>query len=158
MNDATLRDHLCWLIREGHAHVPFEAAFGDVPVDKRGIRPEGLPWSLWELLEHFRITQWDILEFSRDSDHVSPEHPKGYWPGTPEPPSQSAWENTYKSILADRAALEDLINNPRIDLFAPFPWGDGQNLLREATLVADHNAYHIGQAIAVRRLLNCWNG
>lgn len=158
MNDAALREHLCWLIREGHAHVAFEAAFGDVPESKRGIRPEGLPWSLWELLEHVRICQWDILAFSRSADHVSPPHPAGYWPASPEPPTPTAWDDAYAAVLADRAAMEQLIRDPRADLFAPFPWGDGQTLLREATLIADHNAYHLGQAIAVRRLLGCWEG
>lgn len=157
MNDTALREHLCWLIREGYAHVPFEAAFGGVSVEKRGVRPQGLPWSLWELLEHVRITQWDILEFSRNPDYVSPEHPQGYWPGSPEPPSSAAWKETFDRFLADRAAMEALIKDSRNDLVAPFAWGDGQNLLREATLIADHNAYHIGQAIAVRRLLGCWN-
>jgi len=156
MNDAALREHLCWLIREGHAHVPFEDAFSDVPVEKRGVRPAGLPWSLWELLEHIRITQWDIVEFSRDAKHVSPPHPAGYWPASPEPPSAAAWDESSHRILADRDTFETMLRDSRHDLFEPFPWGEGQNLLREATLIADHNAYHIGQAIGVRRLLACW--
>ena len=158
MSDTPLREHLCWLIREGGAHVSFEDAFGDVPVPKRGVRPEGLPWSLWELLEHIRITQWDILAFSRSPDHVSPPHPKGYWPDSPSPPTPTAWDEAFERILADRAEFEALILDPRHDLLVPFPWGDGQTLLREATLIADHNAYHVGQAITLRRLLNCWNG
>lgn len=157
MNDAALREYLCWLIREGHAHVSFRDAFADVPVDKRGERPEGLPWSLWELLEHVRITQWDIVEFSRDAKHVSPPHPDGYWPSSSEPPTESAWDDTFRRVLADRETFETMLLDGRNDLFEPFPWGDGQNLLREATLIADHNAYHVGQAIAVRRLLDCWD-
>ena len=158
MNAAPLREHLCWLIREGHAHVPFEAAFGDVPAEKRGVRPAGLPWSLWELLEHVRTCQWDILEFSRSADHVSPEFPAGYWPKSVAPPSEAAWDESIERFLSDRREMEALIGDAANDLFAPFPWGEGQNLLREATLIADHNAYHIGQAIAVRRLLDCWSG
>ncbi|MDQ3329801.1 MAG: DinB family protein, partial [Planctomycetota bacterium] len=141
MNDADLREHLCWLIREGHAHVPFEEAFDDVPVAKRGLRPPGLPWSLWELLEHIRITQWDILEFSRDPGHASPPHPEGYWPDSPEPPSANIWNETFERILTDRDEFETLVRDPRNNLFEPFAWGDGQHLLREATLIADHNAY-----------------
>lgn len=157
MSDHALREHLAWLIREGYAHVTFENAFDDVPAAKRGVRPEGLPWSLWELLEHIRITQWDILEFSRDPKHVSPPHPEGYWPASPEPPTANAWDDSFAKILEDRAAFEGLLRDSKSDLFAPFPWGEGQHLLREATLIADHNAYHVGQAIAVRRLLGCWD-
>lgn len=157
MSDAALREHLCWLISEGHAHVPFEEAFAKVPLNKRGKRPEGLPWSLWELLEHMRITQWDIVEFSRDAKHVSPPHPEGYWPKSPEPPTESTWDDTFRRVLADRETFKTMLRDGRNDLFEPFVWGDGQNLLREATLIADHNAYHIGQAIAVRRLLDCWD-
>jgi hypothetical protein len=157
MNDAALREHLCWLIREGHAHVSFEDAFTDIPWEKRGERPEGLPWSLWELLEHMRIAQWDIVAFSREAKHVSPPHPEGYWPSASEPPSVRAWDGSIRCLLNDREELEKMLLDPRNDLFEPFPWGDGQNLLREATLVADHNAYHVGQAIAVRRLLDCWD-
>ena len=158
MSDSALREHLCWLIREGGAHVSFEAAFSDVPTDKRGVRPANLPWSLWQLLEHVRIAQWDILAFSRGPDPVSPPHPEGYWPDSPSPHSTTAWDETFGRILADRAEFEALILDSRRDLLAPFPWGDGQTLLREATLVADHNAYHVGQAIALRRLLDCWAG
>lgn len=158
MKDAAIREHLCDLMRGGGAHVTFEEAFGDVPEGKRGVRPAGLPWSLWELLEHVRIAQWDILEFSRDSKHVSPPHPAGYWPGAAAPASPADWGKSYDRVLADRAAMEALVRDPKNDLLKPFPWGDGQHLLREATLVADHNAYHIGQAIAVRRLLDDWSG
>lgn len=156
MEDSVLREHLCWLIQEGHAHITFEEAFDDVPVVKRGIRPDGLPWSLWELLEHLRITQWDILEFSRNPQHLSPPHPEGYWPGSPEPLKPNSWNDIFERVLADREEFESLIRDPANDLFEAFSWGDGQTLLREATLIADHNAYHIGQAIAVRRLLDCW--
>jgi hypothetical protein len=108
------------------------------------------------LLEHIRLAQWDILEFSRNGKHVSPKWPEGYWPAKPTPPSDSAWDESIKSFRADLKAMQQLVDNPKTDLYARSPWGDGQTILREALLVADHNAYHIGQLVTLRRLLGAW--
>lgn len=156
MSDRALRDHLLWLLGSDHAHVGFERAIGGLPRELRGRRPAGLPHSPWELLEHLRLAQWDILEFSRGPDHVSPEWPAGYWPPAAEPPDGGAWERSLAAFRADLQAMRDLVADPASDLFTPLPWGDGQTLLREALLVADHNAYHVGQLVDVRRLLGSW--
>jgi hypothetical protein len=110
------------------------------------------------ILEHLRIAQWDIVEFSRNEKHVSPKWPEGYWPKTPAPPTATAWTKSIQKFRADQKAMLDLVANPKTDLFAKIPWGDGQTILREALLVADHNAYHIAQLVDVRRLLGAWNG
>jgi hypothetical protein len=151
-----LRDHLVSLLEGGDAHATFDAAVKDLPVAVRGIRPEGLPHSAWELLDHLRITLWDILEFSRDPKHVSPDWPKGYWPTSPAPPDDKAWDKSVATFQADSKAMIKLITDPSTDLFARIPHGDGQTILREALLVADHNAYHVGQLILVRSQLGAW--
>jgi hypothetical protein len=156
LNHKALREHVLYLFKEGGAHVDFDAAVKNVPVDLRGKRPKGADHSLWELLEHLRIAQWDILEFSRNAGHRSPDWPAGYWPATPAPPTQGAWNKSIRAFRDDLDAMCNLIANESLDLFAPIPHGDGQTLLREALLVADHNAYHIGQIVLVRRLLGIW--
>lgn len=108
------------------------------------------------LLEHIRIAQWDILEFSRNPKHVSPKWPEGYWPGEDAPPSATAWNASIKKCQRDVKVMEDLVRNPKTDLFAKIPWGDGQTILREALLIADHNAYHVAQLVDLRRLLGAW--
>lgn len=155
-NDKSLREHLLNLLKGSEAHVDFDAAVKDLPANLRGKRPEGAAHSLWETLEHMRITQWDILEFSRNAKHVSPEFPKGYWPATPEPPNEKAWDKSVVAFRADRKALVELIADESTDLFTPISHGDGQTILREALLVADHNAYHLGQFLLLRRLLGAW--
>jgi hypothetical protein len=151
-----LRRHLLELLDGGHAHADFEAAVADLPEDLRGAKPPGLPHTPWRLLEHMRIAQWDILRFSIDPDHVSPEFPSGYWPEGDAPPDPAAWDRSLEAFRADLRQMKDLVADPRTDLFATIPLGQGQTILREALLVADHNSYHIGQMIAVRRLLGAW--
>ena len=126
------------------------------PVDRAGIRPEGMPHSAWELLEHMRIAQHDILEFSRLSDHVSPDWPEGYWPASPAPAQESEWHASVQSFRDDRAVFERLIRDEAQNLYQTLPWGQGQTLLREALLIADHNSYHLGQLLLVRRALGQW--
>ena len=150
------RERLAAMLDSGHAHATFDDAVTGFPAPLRGTRAPGLPHSGWELLEHLRIAQWDILEFSRRADHVSPAWPEGYWPAAPEPPDAGAWDASVARFRADLAAMQDLVRDPGRDLFAPFPHGDGQDLLREALLIADHNAYHIGQLVLVRRALGAW--
>jgi hypothetical protein len=153
MNDQALRDHLIQLLEEEHAHVQFESAVKDFPPQLRGRRPDGTGHSAWELLEHLRIAQWDILEFSRDAGHVSPKWPAGYWPDSEGPPDERAWDESVERFLADRRALADLVRDPATDLFAPIAHGTGQTILREAMLAADHNAYHVGQIVMVKKTL-----
>jgi|ERR1700733_12383000 DinB family protein len=156
VNEKALREHLENLLTGGGAHVEWKATFSGVPPKMRGVRPSGVPYSLWELLEHLRIAQWDILEFSRDAKHVSPEWPKGYWPSSEAPPNAKAWDKSLKLFARDLAAMKKLVATPKTDLFAKIPHGSGQTILRETLLVADHNAYHLGQALTVRRLLGIW--
>jgi DinB family protein len=156
VNDKSLREHLLNLLSGKGAHLDWKDSFRGIPLKLRGVRPKGLPYSLWELLEHMRIAQWDILEFSRDAKHVSPEWPKGYWPATPAPPGAKAWEKSLKLFARDLAAMKKLAANSKTDLFAPIPHGSGQTILREALLVADHNSYHLGQVLSVRRIFGIW--
>jgi hypothetical protein len=153
---AALREHLLNLLRGGHAHADFESAVRKLPAALRGKRPRGAEHSPWQLLEHLRIAQWDILEFSRDPQHQSPEWPTGYWPQKPAPPDEKAWDKSVRAFRRDLKALCDLVSDPKTDLFAKIPHGDGQTVLREALLAADHNAYHLGQLVLLRRLLGAW--
>jgi DinB superfamily len=151
MNDKSLRDHLVELLRAGHAHVDFDAAIKGFPAALRSKRPKGAGHSAWEILEHMRIAQWDILEFSRNAKHVSPKWPEGYWPE-----GRGDWSKSVRAFRADLDAMCKLVKNPKTDLFARIRHGSGQTILREAMLVADHNAYHIGELVLVRRLLGAW--
>jgi hypothetical protein len=154
--DASLRQHLVKLLNGGSAHADFNSTIAGLPVEARGTRPKGADHSPWELLEHLRLAQWDILEFSRNPQHQSPEFPKGYWPATPTPPDDKAWDKSVHAFREDLKALCTLVEDPATDLFAKIPHGDGQTILREALLTADHNAYHLGQLVLLRRLLGVW--
>jgi hypothetical protein len=151
-----LRKHLLELLGGGHAHLTFDKAVAGLPPELRGANPHRMPHTPWRLLEHMRIAQWDILRFSIDRNHVSPEFPAGYWPEGDAPPDPGAWDRSVAAFRADLKAMMDLVADPQSDLFTPFPHGQGQTLLREALLVADHNAYHLGQLVMVRRLLGAW--
>ncbi len=153
---ASLRQHLLDLLNGGHAHATFDAAVKNLPIALRGKRPRGAEHSPWEVLEHLRIAQWDILEFSRDAAHQSPAWPSGYWPATPVPPDPKAWDKSVRAFRRDLKAMCDLVADPSTDLYARIPHGDGQTILREALLVADHNAYHLGELVLLRRLLGAW--
>jgi hypothetical protein len=152
----SLRKHLVYLLSGGGAHADFDTATARFPAALRGIRVTGAPHTAWQLIEHLRIAQWDILEFSRNPAHVSPEFPDGYWPRADSPPSARAWNESVRVFQADLRAMIRLVSNPKTDLFARMPHGDGQTILREALLVADHNAYHLGQMILLRKLLDAW--
>lgn len=158
MDEKGLRDQIQKALSWGEAHIEWKAALKDILAKQRGAKPKGAPHSAWELLEHVRMAQWDILEFSRNPKHISPDFPAGYWPKTATPPSNAAWEKSVKTFLSDRAEMEELIADPATDLLAPIPGGSGQTLLREALLLADHNSYHLGQLILLRRLLGAWRG
>ena len=154
--DAALRQHLVDLLKGGAAHVHFLDALEGFPPNKRGTFAPGLPHTGWQLLEHSRIAQWDILEFSRNAKHVSPGFPEGYWPKTPGPTSEADWDKSVQQFQRDLGEMIELVKNPRTDLFAKIPHGDSQTILREALVLADHNAYHLGQLVDLRRALGAW--
>jgi uncharacterized damage-inducible protein DinB len=153
---ASLREHLLYLLKGGGAHLDFDKAITGLPAKLRGAKAPGVPHTPWRLLEHLRIAQQDILEFTRNPRHVSPPWPEGYWPAGDAPPDDEAWDRSAAAFRADLRAMEDLVADRATDLFTPLPHGKGQTALREALLIADHNAYHLGQLVVVRRLLGAW--
>jgi len=155
-HDRQLREHVLYLLDGGGAHAKFDDVVKDLPENLRGVKPQGLPHSAWMLLEHLRLAQWDILEFSINPKYESREWPEDYWPKADAPPNAAAWDKSIRQFRKDLKAMQDLVQNPKTDLYARIPWGDGQTILREALLVADHNAYHLAQIVDVRRLLGAW--
>jgi len=144
------------LVEKGNAHISLDKALENIPFSLSGERPGNLPYSIWQITEHIRIAQWDILEFSRNSKHVSPKWPEGYWPKAAAAKSEDAWEKCVQQIQADRTSFTELIKNAGDNLYKPFEYGNGQSLLKEALVLADHNSYHTGEIIIIRRLLNVW--
>ncbi len=155
-DDEALREHLLYLLSRGGAHLDFESAIAEMPAELLGAKPPGVPHTPWRLVEHMRIAQWDILEFCRNPEHIAPDFPGGYWPGGGAPPDSAAWDKSVEAFRADQKAMQKLVADPSTDLFSPIPHGDGQTILREALLVADHNSYHMGQLVIVRRALGAW--
>ena len=153
--DIPIREHVKQLLEWGDAHVTFEAAVADIPRELRGKQPSGLPYSPWQLVDHIRRAQWDILDFCRNSNYKELKWPDDYWP-SPVPETPAAWDECIAQFLADRKELQELALTPRVDLTSRIPHGQGQTYLREFLLVADHTAYHIGQLVIVRRLLGIW--
>lgn len=156
MNAEALREHVLYLLRGGGAHLSFDDAIAHLPQEMRGAKAAGAPHTPWRLLEHMRIAQWDILEFSRNPEHVSPDWPDGYWPDGDAPQDAGAWERSVEAFRIDLQAMQELVADPATDLLAAIPHGDGQTILREALLLADHNAYHLGQLVMLRRVLGVW--
>jgi hypothetical protein len=154
--DKALREHLIYLLGGGGAHVDFESAVKDVPADLRGKKPKNAAHSLWGILEHLRIAQWDILDFSRNPKYQALKWPDEYWPRTEAPPDDRAWNQSIKKFRADLEAMKKLVADPKTDLYVKIPHGEGQTILREALLIADHNAYHLGEFVILRRLLGDW--
>lgn len=155
-HDDALREQLVALLDWHRAHATFDDAVDGLPPTLRGQQPANLPYSPWQLLEHLRLAQRDILDFCRDSDYTQPAWPDDYWPATSAPPDDEAWTTSIARFRADRNAMKALVADPATDLFIPVPHGDGQTILHETLLLADHNAYHVGQLVVVRRLLGCW--
>jgi DinB superfamily len=153
-----LRQHLLDLLRGHNAHADFNTVMADFPSRLRGVKPPGAPHSGWQLLEHMRVAQWDIAEFSRNAKHKSPPWTEGYWPKTEAPPNAASWNNSLRSFRADLKTMAKLVADKKTDLFARIPHGSGQTILREALLIADHNSYHLGQIVILRRLLGIWPG
>jgi DinB family protein len=148
-----LRQMLIDAISGHQAHLDFDSAVKDFPPQARGTKPAGAPHTAWQLLEHMRIAQRDILDFSRDPKHVSPEWPEGYWPPTATPPDDKAWDASIRAFQKDAREFDKLVQNQTQDLFKPFEHGDGQTLLREALLIASHNSYHLGQLVFLKKML-----
>ena len=155
-NSKELIKQLRDLVLKGNAHATTDNAVENVPLEIRGMVPDGLPYSIWQIMEHIRITQWDILDFSRNPDYKEIEWPAEYWPKEKEPKDDAAWNGSIKQIKKDRQDFVALLEQDDVDLYTPFPWGSGQNLLREALLIGDHNSYHTGEIIVIRRLLGNW--
>jgi hypothetical protein len=155
-DDLVLRDQLAALLKGGGAHARFSEAIAAFPTNKRGVLAEGLPHTGWQLLEHLRIAQWDILEFSRNAKHSSPTFPEGYWPKTSDPADEAAWDKSVASFEKNLQEMIRLVKDPKTDLYAKIPHGEGQTILREALVLADHNSYHLGQLVDLRRALGVW--
>jgi uncharacterized damage-inducible protein DinB len=155
-DEKALRQQIIKLLESNEAHATFEQAVDRFPAELRGKRPEGVEYSAWQLLEHLRIAQEDILDFSTNPGYKAMEWPKDYWPAKPEPPDAKSWDKSVSAYHKDRKALSALVADETTDLFAKIAHGDGQTILREALLVADHNAYHIGQLVFLRKLLGAW--
>jgi hypothetical protein len=149
--DKPLRDHLLYLLKGGGAHATFDEAIGDWPVQLAGAKIANFPHTAWMLLEHMRLAQRDILEFSRNSNYVAAKWPEGYWPASEAPASEKAWKASIAAFKEDLRTIERLVADRRVDLYAQIPWGDGQTILREALLVADHSSYHLGQLVMLRK-------
>lgn len=154
--DRLLREHVTKLLNWEDAHAGYDTAVADLDENLRGVIPSGFPHSSWQLIEHLRITQHDILDFCSNADYVELNHPQDYWPASAAPPSAAAWEESIASFRRDRKALQKLASDPAVNLHERIPHGTGQTYLRELLLVADHNAYHVGQVVAVRRCLGAW--
>jgi len=155
-SDRDLREQLVYLLKGGGAHVHFMDALEGFPAGKHGTFANALPHTGWQLLEHVRLAQWDIMDFSKNSKHISPDFPGGYWPKTPAPANEKAWDESVAAFQRDLQEMVHLVQDPRTDLFAKIPHGQGQTILREALLLADHNAYHLGQLVDLRRALGAW--
>jgi hypothetical protein len=156
VNDKALREQLRKFLGWGEAHADWKQALAGLDAGHRGVRPAGSPHSAWELLEHARLAQRDILDFALEPKHVSPEWPAGYWPKNPAPADDAEWEKSVQAFFHDLQEMEKLVSNPRTNLFARIPHGTGQTILRQALLLADHNSYHLGQFVLVRRLAGAW--
>ncbi|MBZ0305265.1 MAG: DinB family protein [Anaerolineae bacterium] len=155
--DQILREHLLTVLRGEGAHMTFDEAVADFPMASINTLPPNVPYTPWHLIEHLRITQWDILEYVRDPEHISPRWPAGYWPDPAAKADAAAWNATLEAFRKDMRDLEDIVKNPDTDLYAPIPHGyDGHTILREILLVADHNAYHIGEFAILRQVMNTW--
>ncbi|HEY5402376.1 MAG TPA: DinB family protein [Pyrinomonadaceae bacterium] len=155
MNDdnKSLREHLLYVLRGGGAHLSFDDFVNDFPAELCNRRIEGLPYSAWQVLEHMRLAQWDILEFSRNPNHISPEFPVGYWPDPSQLGTPELWEESIRGFRHDLNEMEKLVADDSSELYQKIPHGDGQTLLREALLVADHNAYHLGALAVMARIV-----
>jgi hypothetical protein len=158
LSEKAVREKLSEFLNWGEAHADWKSALSGIEEGKRGIRPEGIPHSLWDLLEHVRIAQWDIIEFTKNPKYKSPDWPAGYWPKSPAPPDAAAWDKSVKELFKGIKELQKITLDPKVQLDQKIPHGTGQTPLRQILLLADHNAYHLGQFVLVRRALDDWKG
>jgi hypothetical protein len=156
-HEKDLRDRLLYVLKGKGAHLDFDKAISDFSPNYHGKKYPALPYTAWQLLEHMRIAQWDILEFSRNKRHVSPKWPEEYWPNSESPTDDKSWDKSVTTFKRELKEMQDLVTNPETDLYAKIPQGNGQTILREALLLADHNAYHLGQLVMLRKILSAWN-
>ena len=156
MKDPQLQKQLKDLLVKANAHVSMDSVLDGTPLDILGVVPDKLPYSIWQIAEHIRIAQWDILDFSRNPDYHELDWPKDYWPEETAPKGRAAWDHCVTQIKKDRADFIDMLEDDNSDIYKAFPWGSGQNLLREALLIADHNSYHTAEIVVIRRLLGHW--
>ena len=156
VNKNDIVTELIKLIKKSSAHVSFEEALADLPAKARTEIPDNLPYSIWQLVEHMRITQKDIVDFSFSDNYKEIRWPDDYWTLNPDEVNDEIWNNSLNEIIRDRDTFFELLQNEQTDLFIPFNWGEGQNMFREAVLIADHNAYHTAEIVVIRRLLKCW--
>jgi hypothetical protein len=156
-SEQIMREQLLALLRGGHAHMTFDAAVTEFPLDAINRKPPNVPYTPWHLLEHIRLAQWDILEFIRNPDHISPDWPAGYWPPAEAQADAAQWQQTIAAFQADLKSLEDIVNSPETDLFAPLPHGMPYTIFREIMVVANHNSYHIGEFAILRQVMNTWS-
>ncbi len=154
--DSVLRRHLVKLLEGGQAYMTFDQAVADFPSEYMNVRPPNVSYTPWHLLEHIRITQWDILDFCRNPNYKYMEWPKDYWPASDEKADQAKWDETLRRFWADHAEMRKLTSDPSLDLYTPIPWGEGQTILREILLVTDHNAYHTGEFTILRQVMGTW--
>ncbi len=157
-DDRVLREQLVEFLRLGSAHADIEAAFHKFSPEFYGAKSKGASHSAWQLLEHMRFTVHDLLDFSTNAEYVAPKWPEDYWPGSEAPADKAEWDASVKALQEDMAAFEKLVDNPRSNLYARIPWGEGQTLLREVLLAGDHTSYHLGQLVALRKELGAWEG
>ncbi len=153
---AVLRKELLALLEGGNAHMTFDEVIEDLPLEHINTRADRVPYSAWHFIEHMRITQWDILEFIRNPDHVSPDYPEGYRPSPRKRADKTRWEKSVEGFRKDRKDLEDMVKDSRVDLFAPIPHAPGYTIFREILLACDHNAYHIAELALLRQVLDLW--
>ena len=153
-----IRKNITEILRENHAHIRFEDAVAKLPAGLRSVRLEQLPYSIWQLVEHIRITIWDVLKFCLSADHKSPEWPEGYWTANPDYVDDETWEKSLYQIRKNKEDFISLFNDPDVDIYIPFDYGSGQTYIRQALFIADHTAYHTGQIIVLRRILSAWDG
>ncbi len=154
--DGALRKQLVEFLGGGQAHADLKSVLDDFPEELRGRKPQGSPYSAWQLLEHIRMALHDLLDFSTNPNYVTPRWPDDYWPAEDGPPSDEAWRASVKAVRKDMADFEKLIGEPKTNLYATIPWGDGQTILREVLLAGQHTSYHLGQLVLLRRELGAW--
>ena len=155
-SDQVVRQQLLALLNGGNAHMTFEQAVADFPAEHFNTRPLNIPYTPWHILEHLRIAQWDILDFIRNPDYITPEWPKEYWPDPEAIAHQKQWDKTINSFLENLQSLRDIVSDPETDLYAPIPHAPDYNIFREMLVVSDHNAYHIGEFAILRQVMSTW--